>query len=36
MHGLGLDEDVRSWFPPPPVPRSTVDPGFVRSALRAR
>ena len=44
MHGLGLDEDVRSWFvaegPPrgrrrPAVPRATVPRDFVRSALVA-
>jgi len=42
MHGVGLDADVRSWFAPararrrPAVPRATVAPDFVRSALRAR
>ena len=42
MHGLGLDEDVRAWFPPlagkkrGSVPRTTVDPSFVREALVAR
>ena len=38
MHGVGLDEDVRSWFEGPArlrkrVPRSTVPPDFVRRAL---
>jgi len=36
MHGLGLDEDVRSWFARAQVPRAQVAPDFVRSALRAR
>jgi radical SAM superfamily enzyme YgiQ (UPF0313 family) len=43
MHGLGLDADVRSWFPPAPgprraraaVPRPTVDPNFVHDALHS-
>ena len=44
MLGVGLDMDVREWFGPPPprsgrgkgggVPRATVAPDFVRSALR--
>lgn len=34
MRGLGLDEDVRSWFDFS-VPKSTVAKNFVRSALRA-
>jgi radical SAM superfamily enzyme YgiQ (UPF0313 family) len=33
MHGIGLDEDVRSWFERTPVPRAKVDPDFVRKAL---
>jgi radical SAM superfamily enzyme YgiQ (UPF0313 family) len=42
MHGLGLDVDVRQWFPhsprgrgraQPAIPAPTVDPDFVRSAL---
>ncbi len=41
MHGLGLDLDVRDWFPhsssrrgrTAAVPASTVDPDFVRNAL---
>jgi radical SAM superfamily enzyme YgiQ (UPF0313 family) len=33
MHGVGLDVDVREWFPRK-VPRSTVKAGFVRNALR--
>ena len=32
MHGLGLEEDVRQWFPMK-VPKTTVQPGFVRGAL---
>ncbi len=37
MHGVGLDEDVRSWFDGrrPRVPQATVAADFVRSALRA-
>jgi hypothetical protein len=34
MHGIGLDEDVRSWFAPlKKIPRATVDPDFIRNAL---
>ena len=39
MHGVGLDADVRSWCVPAgarrhrDVPRTTVAPGFVPSAL---
>jgi radical SAM superfamily enzyme YgiQ (UPF0313 family) len=34
MHGVGLDEDVRSWFAPlKKIPRSTVDPDFIKKAL---
>ncbi len=33
MHGIGLDEDVRAWFPAT-VPRPTVARTFVRNALR--
>jgi hypothetical protein len=35
MHGMGLDEDVRSWFPPRKrsVPRATVAADFIRRAL---
>jgi radical SAM superfamily enzyme YgiQ (UPF0313 family) len=36
MHGVGLDADVRSWFPPRRIPASTVAPDFVQKALRAR
>ncbi|MDB4970166.1 MAG: radical protein [Myxococcales bacterium] len=47
MHGIGLDADVRTWFPPAPaasgarrarasVPRATVAPDFVRASLRAK
>jgi radical SAM superfamily enzyme YgiQ (UPF0313 family) len=41
MHGLGLGEDVRSWFVPPArarraVPRTTVPADFVAKALAAR
>ena len=44
MHGIGLEADVRTWFPPAPgkraaraaVPGPTVDPEFVVKALRAR
>ena len=32
MHGIGLEEDVRSWFPFK-VPRSTVSPRYVEHAL---
>ncbi len=32
MHGLGLEEDVRQWFPAK-VPKTTIKPGFVRGAL---
>jgi radical SAM superfamily enzyme YgiQ (UPF0313 family) len=35
MHGVGLDVDVREWFPAK-VPRPTVKASFVRNALRAR
>jgi radical SAM superfamily enzyme YgiQ (UPF0313 family) len=38
MHGLGLDADVRSWFPPRGkrrVPAAQVRPDLVRSALAA-
>jgi radical SAM superfamily enzyme YgiQ (UPF0313 family) len=35
MHGVGLDVDVRTWFPTK-VPRPTVKANFVRDALRAR
>lgn len=37
MHGLGLDEDVRSWFPrvrrKPSVPATTVPPDLIERAL---
>jgi hypothetical protein len=38
MHGMGLEEDVRTWFKAPgkrkaSVPRATVAPDFIRSAL---
>ncbi len=36
MHGLGLDEDVRRWFPPRPgrrVPAAQVDPELIVRAL---
>lgn len=33
MHGLGLDEDVRSWFPRG-VPRTQVPPDLIQRALR--
>ncbi len=36
MHGLGLDEDVRRWFPPRPgrrVPAAQVDPELIARAL---
>ncbi|WP_422838887.1 B12-binding domain-containing radical SAM protein [Aquabacterium sp.] len=33
MHGIGLDEDVRSWFPFK-VPRTTVPRHFIERALR--
>ncbi|HWB73310.1 MAG TPA: radical SAM protein, partial [Nannocystaceae bacterium] len=37
MHGLGLDEDVRSWFPShkraAKIPATTVPPDLIRSAL---
>ena len=33
MHGIGLDEDVRSWFPGRRVPRSKVPPHFIDRAL---
>jgi len=40
MHGVGLDEDVRSWFSGgrarAKVPRPTVEPDFVRAALEGR
>lgn len=32
MHGIGLDEDVRTWFPFK-VPRSTVSPQYIEHAL---
>lgn len=32
MHGIGLEEDVRSWFPFK-VPRSTVSPQYIEHAL---
>ena len=32
MHGIGLDEDVRRWFPMR-VPRSKVSPDFIERAL---
>lgn len=42
MHGMGLEEDVRSWFPAArgrrragPVPATTVDPELIRRALAA-
>ena len=35
MHGLGLDEDVRNWFPGR-VPRSQVPRHFVARALKRR
>jgi hypothetical protein len=37
MHGLGLDADVRSWFPPRGkrrVPPAKVPPELIRRALR--
>jgi radical SAM superfamily enzyme YgiQ (UPF0313 family) len=34
MHGIGLDEDVRSWFSGMRVPRSRVPPDFIARALR--
>ena len=41
MHGMGLEEDVRSWFPAArgrrragAVPATTVDPELIRRALR--
>lgn len=33
MHGIGLDQDVRSWFEECRVPRTLVDKHFVRRAL---
>ncbi len=33
MHGMGLDEDPRSWFSPAKVPRSTVSANFISRAL---
>ncbi len=36
MHGLGLERDVRSWFPTrhrAKVPKTTVDPALVRRAI---
>lgn len=36
MHGMGLDEDLRSWFPAKrgrKVPQTTVDPELIRRAL---
>jgi radical SAM superfamily enzyme YgiQ (UPF0313 family) len=33
MHGVGLDLDVREWFPQPRVPRAKVPRDFVRKAL---
>ncbi len=33
MHGVGLDLDVREWFPTPRVPRAKVPRNFVRKAL---
>jgi radical SAM superfamily enzyme YgiQ (UPF0313 family) len=34
MHGLGLEEDVRSWFPGKPrVPKTTVAPDLIRRAI---
>jgi radical SAM superfamily enzyme YgiQ (UPF0313 family) len=33
MHGLGLDADIRSWFPRRKVPATTVAPTFVHDAL---
>lgn len=35
MLGIGLDQDVRSWFEFS-VPRADVDPNFVRKALKVR
>ena len=32
MHGIGLEEDVRTWFPFK-VPRSTVSPQYIEHAL---
>jgi radical SAM superfamily enzyme YgiQ (UPF0313 family) len=32
MHGIGLEEDVRTWFPFK-VPRSTVSPHYIEEAL---
>jgi radical SAM superfamily enzyme YgiQ (UPF0313 family) len=35
MHGIGLEDDVRKWFPRrrPAVPRATVAADFIKSAL---
>jgi hypothetical protein len=35
MHGIGLEEDVRTWFPEP-VPRTRVPRHFIARALSAR
>lgn len=32
MHGLGLEQDIRSWFPKR-VPRTTIHPDFISHAL---
>ncbi|MCX5748168.1 MAG: radical SAM protein [Proteobacteria bacterium] len=34
MHGMGIEEDARSWFPGLKLPRSTVKSDLVRAALR--
>ncbi len=33
MHGVGLDQDVRSWFPRK-VPKSTIAPHFIAKAIK--
>lgn len=33
MHGIGLEEDVRSWFPFK-VPRTSIPPGYIELALQ--
>ena len=35
MHGIGLEQDVRMWFPFH-VPKTTVRPGRIARALAAR
>lgn len=32
MHGIGLEEDVRSWFPFK-VPRTSISPNYIECAL---